>query len=98
MFSFSLSLLTLYLLIRILVTLDWESTQFFKVYVCVCGIYVWVHVYTCVWRPEVNIGCQSLTSLFIEAESLAEPGAYRFCYSSLPAYSRHLLSVPVLGL
>lgn len=34
-------------------------------------------MYTCMWRPGVDIGRQSLSTLLIEAWSLEEPGAYQ---------------------
>lgn len=46
--------------------------------ICVCGGYMYVHVHlhvsTCVWRPEVNVGCfLQTTSMLLVFETRSEP-------------------------
>lgn len=50
----------------------------FSYLLCMCGLWMCPRlcVSKCAWRPEVDFEClpQSLSTLFLETESLIEPG------------------------
>lgn len=59
----------------------------FCMWMCVYGVWVYMHVCTCMWGTEDDV-CLPwlLPTLFIEARPLAEPGTHQFWLAQLATY------------